>query len=171
MAVALKLSSSASVRVQAAKLPRAQRVLCLAQKSPVQRVADVCQRAALPAMVAAILVAGAFDSNEALAAKSGGRVGGSSGFSSRRQQSAPTTVNTYSSTTIVAAPPVYASPGFGYGFGGFSFMPTFFMPTFFPFSGLLSLFFFMALISVVFNVIRGVASGSRNNKKDDWGDL
>jgi hypothetical protein len=79
-------------------------------------------------------------------------------------------VNNYSTTTIVAAPPVYASPfgGFGYGFGGFRIMPTFVMP--FPFFGGILQFMFLALmLGFVFNVVRGVmGSSKRATKNDDW---
>ena len=78
-----------------------------------------------------------------------------------------------SNTTVVVAPafsPFGFSPfgGFGYGFG---------MPMFMPFGGFSSIFGFMFLalmVSVVFNVIKGImssSSGDAKKKDDTWGDL
>ncbi|GLC44393.1 hypothetical protein PLESTB_000474500 [Pleodorina starrii] len=159
-------------------------VVCQAQKSedvsPMKAVA-----LPLASMVAAALIAGAAMPEEALAAsqRSGGRVGGSSGFAARKAaparsiqtQAAPTVVN---NTTVVVAPaaPVFSPFGFSPfgGFGGFGF--GFGVPIFMPgsiFSGLLGLMAITLLFSVVFNVIRGIASANKPAKKeeDSWGDL
>ncbi|KXZ56826.1 hypothetical protein GPECTOR_1g745 [Gonium pectorale] len=156
-------------------------VVCRAQKeetSPVKAVA-----LPLASMVAAALIAGAAMPEDALAAssRSGGRVGGSSGFAARKSaapsrniqtQAAPTVVN---NTTVVVAPaaPMFSpfgfSPfgGFGFGFGVPIFMPGSF------FSGLLGLMAITLLFSVVFNVIRSLGAGQQkqNQKDDSWGDL
>ncbi|KAG2442626.1 hypothetical protein HXX76_002711 [Chlamydomonas incerta] len=148
--------------------------------------ANPVQKMALPlaSMVAAALIAGAAMPEDALAAssRSGGRVGGSSGFAARKApapsrniqtQAAPTVNNT---TVVVASPPMFSPFGFS-PFGGFGM--GFGMPVFMPigggfFSGLIGLMFVTLLFSVVFNVIRGVASASskaQNKKDDQWGDL
>eukprot|EP00195_Chlamydomonas_chlamydogama_P013807 CAMPEP_0202898704 /NCGR_PEP_ID=MMETSP1392-20130828/7155_1 /ASSEMBLY_ACC=CAM_ASM_000868 /TAXON_ID=225041 /ORGANISM="Chlamydomonas chlamydogama, Strain SAG 11-48b" /LENGTH=176 /DNA_ID=CAMNT_0049584707 /DNA_START=81 /DNA_END=611 /DNA_ORIENTATION=- len=171
-------STALPVRAVAARSSRCVRtVVCRAQNTE----NDVVRKAvALPlaSMVAAALVAGAVVPDEALAAKSSGRVSGSSGFSSRKvQKAAPSTSTTVNNTTVVMAPPVYSPPmfsPFGFSpFGGFSIMPTFVMPV--PFLGGILQFMFLAMIaSVIFGVIRGIASSasSSQKKKDDgWGDL
>jgi uncharacterized membrane protein len=136
---------------------------------------------ALPvtAMVAAALVASSMCPDEALAARSGGRVGGG-GFRSSASRAAPRTAATSSSTTttvsninVYSAPPVVVAPSMGYGYGGFSFMPTF--PIFMPFGGgLFQVFLLFMILGVVFNVIKGMADAAgdmKQGKKDDWGDL
>mmetsp|Transcript_19642 Transcript_19642/g.54789 ORF Transcript_19642/g.54789 Transcript_19642/m.54789 type:complete len:200 (-) Transcript_19642:531-1130(-) len=138
------------------------------------------------AVLSAALITSAIVPDEAMAAKSQGRVGGSSGFRSSKaaQRAAPQQTTTTVNNTVIAAPamapPVYAPSPFGFGgfgFGGFSIMPTFVMP--FPFfGGILQFFLLMFVVSVVFNVVRAIASNASNNnnssggKKDDgWGDL
>ncbi|GIL42807.1 hypothetical protein Vafri_183 [Volvox africanus] len=158
-------------------------VVCQAQKpedvGPMKAVA-----LPLASMVAAALIAGAVLPEDVLAAssRSGGRVGGSSGFASRKSAAAPSrgvrtqAAPSVNSTTIVVAPaaPVYSPFGFS-PFGGFGF--GFGVPIFMPgsvFSGLLGLMAITLLFSVVFNVIRGIAAASsKQAKKDDdsWGDL
>ncbi|GIL73185.1 hypothetical protein Vretimale_4768 [Volvox reticuliferus] len=157
-------------------------VVCQAQKpddvGPMKAVA-----LPLASMVAAALIAGAVMPEDALAAssRSGGRVGGSSGFSSRKSAAPSRSIQTQAapsvnSTTIVVAPaaPVYSPFGFS-PFGGFGF--GFGVPIFMPgsvFSGLLGLMAITLLFSVVLNVIRGIAAASsKQAKKDDdsWGDL
>ncbi|KAF5829715.1 hypothetical protein DUNSADRAFT_15595 [Dunaliella salina] len=137
-------------------------------------------------VLAGALISSAIMPDDAMAAKSQGRVGGTSGFRSSRAatraapQQSTTTVNNTVIGAPAVAPPVYSyapSPfgGFG-GFGGFSIMPTFVMP--FPFfGGILQFFLLMFVVSVVFNIVRAIASSASNNssggnKKDDgWGDL
>ena len=65
------------------------KVICQANKDGED---SIRKSVALPfaAMVAAAMVAGAFSPEEALAARSSGRAGGSSGFSARRAYSPPT---------------------------------------------------------------------------------
>jgi hypothetical protein len=70
-------------------------------------------------------------------------------------------VNNYVAAPVMA-PPVFG----GWGFGGFSIMPTFVMPI--PFAGfgtILSLFLVLALVSAVFNVVSSMSSKKSNN---DW---
>lgn len=177
MALAVRNSVGTRAALSVARpRPATLRVVCQAHQQKPEKPEDHVNKFALPVatLVASALVCGAIVPEEALAAKSGGRVGGSS-FKSRRVQTsaAPrTTVNNVVVAPGVAAPPVYAGYGYGSPFG-FSIMPTFVMP--FPFfGGLLQIFLLMAVVSVVFNVIRGIAaaSSSNNNKKDDgWGDL
>lgn len=129
-------------------------------------------------MVAAALLSSAFVPDEALAARSSGRAGGSSGFAARK--AAPSrTSTTVSSTTVVApvvvaAPPVFSPFGFG-GFGmGYGFAPTIgFGVPFGFFGGMFSIFIFMFAISALVAVVRGVADATKKDKKDDdsWGSL
>jgi len=158
-------------------------MVCKASKSDTDKAI-----ATLAVPVATVVAAGMLFSavvpEQALAARSGGRAGGSN-FAARRapsraapSRSAPSMGNTYHSTTIVAAPPVYAASPFspfggygGFGFGGFRIMPTFVMP--FPFFGGLFQFMFIALMfSVIFNVVKGfLGSSKRSSKNDDWDKL
>ncbi|PNH05862.1 hypothetical protein TSOC_007845 [Tetrabaena socialis] len=159
-------------------------VVCQAQKP---EEASPLKIMALPlaSMVAAALIAGAAMPEDAMAAqRSGGRMGGYSGFSARKApassrnvqtRSAPTTVN---NTTVVVAPAAPMFSPFGFSpFGGYGMGMGFGMPIFMPggfFSGLIGLMFVSLLFSVVFNVIRGFASAQKkeSDKKDDsWGDL
>ncbi|GFH23776.1 hypothetical protein V8C86DRAFT_2604551 [Haematococcus lacustris] len=154
---------------------RCQPVLCRAAQQ------DSESRMALPlaALVAAAMLTGSAIPSEALAAKSSGRVGGTSGFKSRKMEAAApsqqqTTV--INNTTVLAPAPVMAPPligGFGYGGFGYSFMPSFVLP--FPFmGGILQIFLVVTVVSIIFNVIKGVfaATVSASKKNDDgWGDL
>jgi hypothetical protein len=74
------LSTTRPSRVLAGK------IVCSAQPHE-----DIRKSFAAPmaAMVAAAMIAGAFVPDEAIAAKSSGRAGGSSGFSARKSYSAP----------------------------------------------------------------------------------
>lgn len=174
-------------------------VVCKAkQQTDAEAPRSVHERMALPlaGMVAAAMLAGAFVPEEAMAARSGGRVGGG-GFSGRSSagmrsaapsRSAPapeTSVRTYNSYTY-AAPPVVVAPSYGYhpspfGFGGGFGFPTI-VPIGFFGGGLLQFFVLMMVISVVFNVISGIASKASSGKDaadnkrdknggDGWGDL
>lgn len=148
--------------------------------------------AALPLaglLAAALMAAPLVSPGDALAARTSGRAGGSSGFSSRkmapspRMEAAPQYRS--SSTNIVVAPSPYAvapSP-FGFSpFGGFGFHPFgigYGVGVGFPvFGGLFSFLALALTVSVVFNVIKSVASsggdgGSKKDRKDGdgWGDL
>jgi len=62
---------------------------CQAQQDEKVRSAVALPLASMAAMVAAAMIAGAFVPEEALAARSSGRAGGSSGFSARRAAPAP----------------------------------------------------------------------------------
>lgn len=170
--VGLRTSSVAPARSRAAV-----RVICKAQPEE-----HVTKKFALPVatLVATAMLSGAMIMpEEALAAKSSGRVGGSSGFKSRRMEasSSPASRSQVVNNTVVVAPPVVAPPLFGFGmpFGGFGYggfgMG---MGIGFPvFGGLLQFFLVLTLVSVVFSVIRGLMnSGSKNKNKDDgWGEL
>lgn len=121
---------------------------------------------------AAMLFAGTPD--EALAARSGGRVGGSGGFSRRAPAPAPraaprTTIN----NNYIAAPPVIGGWGFGmpffpgYGMGyGYGF----------GLSSIFNMFVLFMVISVVWSVISNFTNGGgggptrRDNTKsdDEW---
>ncbi|KAL4857685.1 hypothetical protein ACK3TF_002116 [Chlorella vulgaris] len=135
------------------------------------------EKLALPAaalMGAALLFAATPDAAEA--ARSGGRVGGSSGFRSAPRAAAPrssaSSSSSSSSRTIIRnntyiAPPVFGGYGFGMpfgGFGGFGVMPVF---------GLGTLFNIM-LLGIIIQVVFSVISGFTNEKKkadfkdDDW---
>uniref|UniRef100_A0A7S0WG54 Uncharacterized protein n=1 Tax=Chlamydomonas leiostraca TaxID=1034604 RepID=A0A7S0WG54_9CHLO len=166
--MATMLRASARVGMRPALPSRKAIVVKASQESAVNRLA-------LPVVTVctAAMLAGAIMPEEALAAKSSGRVGGSSGFKSRRVESArPTSTTTVNNVVVgapVMAPPLF-SPFGGFGFGGFSIMPTFIMPIPF-FGGLLQLFFLVTLVSVVFGVIRSLGAGKNKDKDGGWGDL
>jgi uncharacterized membrane protein len=73
---------------------------------------------------------------------------------------------------------VYGGYGYGGGYGGgMSFMPTFFMPIGLGgLSSIFGIFFLMAMLSVVFSVVKGMSSGSSSTKDssskkfDSWDD-
>jgi len=122
--------------------------------------------------LSAVLLAGSV-APDALAARSSGRLGGSS-FSARRAapppRAAPRTGGG-GGTNVYVAPPVYGSP-FGFspfgGFGGFSPFGGFgfgYPVVGFGFGGVLNLFIFMFVLSTILNIVRSAAS-----KKDDWRD-
>lgn len=211
MAMALRGSSPSMAslgsprRIQGLSVSRAAPMICkaLKQKDAVAAKSDLeephrhfAASLAMPlaGFVAAAMLAGALIPEEAMAARSGGRVGGG-GFSSGRSmgrsaapsRSAPAPApsaagRTYNSYTY-AAPPVIVSPGYGYGmspFGGF--MPSYGVVGFGG-GGLLQFFFLMVAVSVVFNVISSVSSAVSSGKEDGkgmdksdkdgdgWGDL
>jgi len=144
------------------------------------------QKLALPVAtaLASVMLSGAFFPEEAFAASSGGRAGGSSGFSARKASRQTTTttsttvVNNYVTPAPMYAPPVYG----GFGFGGFSIMPTFVVPI--PFGGfgaIFGLFFTIAMLGAVFNVVRSMQESSSSSssttttttttkKYDSWDD-
>jgi len=146
-----------------------------------QNFGDVLQsvKAPLAALCAAALLTGAIVPEEALAARSGGRVGGSS-FSARRSapsapragpSSGPTIRNyNYYAPPPVVAPPLiggFGFPGFGFGgYGGVAVGPAVVVPGFGFISSLFSLFFLIITLSFILNVIRGIM----NNKNDRYDD-
>jgi uncharacterized membrane protein len=148
-----KASLSRCSRVQ-----RAVRVYATQQK---QDEKSLQEKLALPAAAllgAALLFAATPD--EAEAARSGGRVGGSSGFSSRastsRAATRPQTNRTVIQNNTYVAPPVFG--GFGFPmFGGFGFYPVFGV-------GLGTIFNIM-LLGIVIQVVFAVVSGFTNQKK------
>ncbi|KAG2499937.1 hypothetical protein HYH03_002224 [Edaphochlamys debaryana] len=164
--------------IRAAPAQRAVRRVVVCQAVKPEESVNPLKVAAASMVTAALLVAGSMSApEEALAAqRSGGRVGGSSGFAARKApparsvqtQAAPTINNT---TVVVGAPPVFSPFGFS-PFGGFGF--GFGMPIYMGgggiFSGLLGLMAITLLFSVVFNVIRGF-SAQKSKKDDSWGDL
>ncbi|PSC70473.1 hypothetical protein C2E20_6185 isoform B [Micractinium conductrix] len=140
------------------------------QTARVQRRSLVCrasaeeprqwhEKLALPAAAllgAALLFAATPD--EAEAARSGGRVGGSSGFSSRRAAPAPSTsAPRVTNNVIVTSPPVFGGYGMGMPmFGGFGFYPVFGF-------GLGTIFNIM-LIGIAIQVVLSVVSGFTNSR-------
>ncbi|GFR41054.1 hypothetical protein Agub_g1698 [Astrephomene gubernaculifera] len=190
----MMLQRAGPLRAGTQPVPRAAArrvVVCRAQKS---EDASPVKVMALPlaSMVAAALIAGAALPEDALAAsqRSGGRIGGSSGFASRRgaapsrgiqTHAAPSVHSTtvHHSTTVVMAPPAPVFSPFGFSPFGFSpfggFGVSFGMPIFLPgslFSGLFGLMFIALLFNVVFGVIRSFAAAQKKDKNDDsWGDL
>lgn len=145
-------------------------VLCKAQ----QKEEGKPVAAGVALLASSILLLNAAAPDVAEAARSSGRVGGSSGFKSKRVETRRSNTTVMNSTTVVPAPvmapPVYASP---FGFGGFSIMPTFVMPI--PmFGGLFQFFVLMMVLGVVFSVISnvvGAASRAQKKNDDSWGDL
>lgn len=108
------------------------------------------------------LVSGAVIPEEALAARSGGRMGGSS-FRSRapsmpRGGGSYRQYNYYSSPRI--APPLVG--GYGYGF-----MPSFFFPI--GFGGIFNIFITLFIVSSVFNAIKSFQQ--RKDDEDDFDDM
>eukprot|EP00210_Caulerpa_lentillifera_P003098 g2960.t1 len=115
------------------------------------------------ALLVCALLSGAVIPEEALAARSGGRIGGSA-FRSRAP-SMPSggggsyrQYNYYSSPGI--APPLVG--GYGYGI-----MPSFFFPI--GFGGIFNIFIALFLISSVFNAIRDFQQ--RKDDEDDFDDI
>ena len=111
---------------------------------------------------------------DALAARSGGRVGGRAFRSAPRPTvRAPRSSGSYrgggggySSGGVYVAPPLYGyGGGLGYGYGGGFFGPTFFVS---PFSGgLFSFVFNMILLTAAVNFFVGVAKSLRGEDSDD----
>eukprot|EP00899_Mesostigma_viride_P025597 jgi/Mesvir1/6221/Mv00901-RA.1 len=128
------------------------------------------------ALAAAVLLAGSPD--EALAAQSGGRVGGRAFSGGSRTQSrgppppaatssaAPPVVNNY-----YAAPPVVSPFGFSpFGFSPFGFSPFGFAPVIsvgVPGGGLFSFFIFMITVSFVISAV-GSFLAKKQEEKDRW---
>ena len=107
--------------------------------------------------------------DDAWAARSSGRVGGSSFRSAPRaapRAAAPRGGN----TNIYVAPPL---GGYGYGYGGMSFMPSIFMPFGFGFGGfslistIFQFFVVVTLLNIAFSFFQGISSGGGRDKDDE----
>jgi uncharacterized membrane protein len=134
-----------------------------------EKSASVGNRVALVGMLSALLVMGdaLVGPEEAFAARSGGRVGGSS-FSSRRQ-AAPRAVPRSGGGSVrnynyYSAPPLVSPYGFGMPFFGGGIVAPF------PFFGLGSFFniiLLMFMVNVAFNVISSFTNGSSGRRRDE----
>jgi len=161
---------------------RAQRpFLCSAQQPRDQQPQSTASTNLLPvtAALAAAFLISAGTPDEALAARSGGRVGGSS-FRSARPAPAPRggggggggggqagpTIRNYNYHSY-SAPPVYGGygPSYGFGGGGISIMPSFGVPLIGG-GGFFSLIFGLFAISLVLNVAKNLTSRGRD--RDDF---
>lgn len=152
--------------------------LCSAQRPQLDQAESAVRRFAMPltAAVAAALLISAGSPDEALAARSGGRVGGSSFRSARPAPSAPQGGGGQSGPTIrnynyhsYSPPPVYGGygPGYGYGGGGITLMPSFGVPlvgggSFFTI--VIGLF----ALSAVLSIARSLSNRGRRDDFDDF---
>ena len=125
-------------------------------------------KSAVIALMSAALVLGSFASpDDALAARSGGRVGGSSGFSSRRSMPRAAPGPSVRNYNYYSAPPLVSPYGFGMPFFGGGIVAPF------PLFGLGSIFNIMILlfmINVAVNVISSFTNAKRGDKEDRWDD-
>lgn len=167
-------------------LPRRTSVLqrpvrCTARKPEGDKTDSPLKPFALPftAAVAAALVFSAGSPDEALAARSGGRVGGSQ-FRSSRPAPAPSggggggsqsgpTIRNYNYHNY-SPPPLYGGyggPGFGFGGGGggITFMPSFGVPVVGG-GSFFTIIFGLFLLSTVLSIARSI--GSRGRRDDDY---
>lgn len=126
-------------------------------------------KVALVGMLSALLVAGnaLVSPEEAFAARSGGRVGGSS-FSSRRQ-AAPRAVPRSGGGSVrnynyYSAPPLVSPYGFGMPFFGGGIVAPF---PFFGLGGFFNIILLMFMVNVAFNVISSFTNGTSGRGKDD----
>ena len=108
--------------------------------------------------------------DDAWAARSSGRVGGSS-FRSSAPRAAPRAAPRGGNTNIYVAPPL---GGYGYGYGGgMSFMPSIFMPFGFGFGGfsllstIFQFFIVVTLLNIAFSFFQGISSGGGRDKDDE----
>ncbi|CAK0771199.1 hypothetical protein CVIRNUC_003843 [Coccomyxa viridis] len=121
--------------------------------------------------LAASLLLSAVVPEDALAARSGGRVGGSS-FRSSAPRAAPRaapsprsggpSVRQYNNYISPAPPLVGGYGGYGYGGGGLSIFPSYGVPLFYG-GGIFNFFIFMFVASAVLGVVRNLASRGRSN--------
>lgn len=126
---------------------------------------------ALVVCMGAVLLMGA-SVDEAMAARSGGRVGGSRGFSSSRRSAPPPRAapgGSVRSYNYYSAPPLVSPYGFGMPFFGGGLVAPF------PLFGLGSLFniiLLMFMVNIVVNVIGSFTNGGtkRGSKDDRWDD-
>lgn len=149
-------------------------VRCSAQKETEQSILEKAKIPAIAVLAAALMLAGTPD--EALAARSGGRMGGS-GFSSR-PRSAPSmprsspgasgggvrNYNYYSAPPIVS-PYGYGMPMFG---GGIGFFPVFGLGSFFNI--LIVMFFINIALQTVKNFTNGQDGDKKNTRSDEEDD-
>ncbi|KAI8471376.1 MAG: hypothetical protein J3K34DRAFT_417420 [Monoraphidium minutum] len=163
----------------AAQRPRVAKVVAKATTEE-RSMADKAKQVALASLLTATILTGSsmVAPEEALAARSGGRVS-SSGFSSRRAAPAKAAPARSSTTVInrttVVAPPLVGGYGFGMpffgGFGGMGYGMGF-MP--FPFfGGIIQIMFLLVIVNVVFSLVKGAvnaANSAGNGKSKDDGD-
>lgn len=159
---------------------RQRHAVCSAQRPQLDQAESAVRRFAMPltAAVAAALIISAGAPDEALAARSGGRVGGSS-FRSARPAPAPRapsggggqsgpTIRNYNYHSY-SPPPLYGGygPGYGYGGGGITLMPSFGVPLIGGGS-----FFTIAIglfaLSAVLSVARSLSNRGRRDDYDDF---
>ncbi|DBA81168.1 hypothetical protein WJX79_010556 [Trebouxia sp. C0005] len=164
-------------------LPRRNLVLqrpavCNAQRPQREQAVSALKPFALPltAAVAAALLLSAGTPDAALAARSGGRVGGSS-FRSARPAPAPRggggggqsgpTIRNYNYHSY-SPPPVYGGygPGYGYG-GGIQIMPSFGVPLIGG-GSFLTIVFGLFALSAILSIARSISS---RGKRDDFNDF
>lgn len=128
----------------------------------------------LAAALAGVMLTTAVTPDMAEAARSSGRVGGSSFRSAPRAAPSSGGAGVGSRTTVRNYNTYIApSPSYGYGgFGGGLFAPSFFAPSpvFFLGGGIFNFIITMFLITTAFGVIRGVLSkkDDRTNDRNDW---
>jgi len=131
----------------------------------VQMEGELLGHGAAVAMLSALLLFGSVVEPEAaLAARSGGRVGGSSGFSSRRNAPRVAPGPSVRNYNYYSAPPLVSPYGFGMPFFGGGIVAPF------PLFGIGSLFnilFLLFMVNVVVNVISSFTNSRGRNDDDD----
>jgi uncharacterized membrane protein len=192
MAAALLSSSlcgtSLPVRRSRGAFTSRRQLVCRSQQDEGMRQGALPKVLTLPAAAAAlagIMMTSAVAPEDALAARSSGRMGGSSFKSAPRSApraaaprggggSGPSVRNNTYNTYV--APPV---GGYGYGGGwggGISLFPRFYSPPIFgfglPIGGFFNFLFTMFVVTTIFGVIRGALSkkddGNRRRDDDEW---
>lgn len=160
-------------------------LVCRAERNDDTQQGPVPKALTLPlaAALAGLMMTSAMAPDEALAARSSGRMGGSS-FRSAAPRSAPRAAPSRGSGGGGGRPSVrtntyntYVAPsvgGYGYGGGGISIFPRPFYPApifgfGLPIGGFFNFLFTMFIITAVFGVIRGALSKGNNNndRRDD----
>jgi len=161
-------------------LPARRTFVCKAQKKEAEKEHVSASKAsqfggvAIAGLAASILLGTSAFPEDALAARSGGRAGGSS-FRSAAPRSdlraGPTIQNRSYNYNIAPAPPIYGGYGGGYGYGygggGITLFPTFVTPIGGG-GGLFQLLFFAIAASTIIGVARSIFSKRREN--DTWDD-
>ena len=109
--------------------------------------------------------------DDAWAARSSGRMGGSSFRSAPRSAPRASAPRVGGTTNVIVAPSL---GGYGYGYGGGMFMPSIFMPGFgLGFGGfslistIFQFFVVVTLLNIAFSFFQGISSGSGGRDKDD----
>lgn len=130
---------------------------------------------AVAGLAASILLTSAAFPEDAMAARSGGRTGGSSFRSAAPRAAAPragpTIQNRSYNYNISPAPPLvggyggFGGYGYGYGGGGISLFPTFVTPIG---GGVFQLMFLAIAASTIVGIARSIFSKRRDN--DEWDD-